>query len=147
VKRYVLDTNLYIRADRDAEWAEEMGRFLSAFLPSIYLHAVVAQEMLAGALDARREKRIQESLIAPFERRRRLVTPRFGAWKRAGVVMGRLVQRGLMSPGGFAPPFVNDCLLAASCREDGLVLVTGNVDDFALIRHVEPIQVTEPWPS
>lgn len=146
MRRYVLDTNLYIRADRDGRWAEELDRFTAAFLPSISLHAVVAQEMLAGAVDRRRERLIQESLIEPFEKRGRVITPRFGTWKRAGVIMGRLAQRRLMSPGGFGRSFVNDCLLAASCREEGLVLITNNVNDFAIIRRVEAIEVAEPWP-
>lgn len=145
--RYVLDTNLYIRADRDREWAEQLDRFVSAHLPSISLHAVVAQEMLAGAIDARRERQVQQSLIEPFEKRRRVVVPGFGTWKRAGVVMGRLVQRRLMSRGGFARSFVNDCLLAASCREEGFVLITNNVEDFALIRRVDAVEVVEPWPA
>jgi predicted nucleic acid-binding protein len=42
---------------------------------------------------------------------------------------------------------VNDCLLAASCREEGLVLITNNVNDFAIIRRVEAIEVAEPWPA
>lgn len=39
MRRYVLDTNLYIRADRDERWADELDRFTSAFLPLIALHA------------------------------------------------------------------------------------------------------------
>jgi predicted nucleic acid-binding protein len=147
VRRYVLDTNIYIRADRDERWAEELDRFTSAVLPFISLHAVVAQEMLAGALDRPRERLIQDSLIAPFEKRRRLVVPGFGTWKRAGVILARLVQRKLVSPGGFGRSFVNDCLLAASCREEGLVLITSNVADFALIRRVEAVEVVQPWPE
>lgn len=146
MKRYVLDTNLYIRADRDPAWAEELERFVSSRLPLISLHAVVAQEMLAGAIDRRRERLVQESLIDPFEKRRRVVTPDFATWKRAGVVLARLVQRRLISPGGFSRSFVNDCLLAASCREHGLVLITENRDDFAWIRRVEPVDVVGPWP-
>ncbi|CAN5737533.1 hypothetical protein BH23GEM7_BH23GEM7_39360 [soil metagenome] len=147
MKRYVLDTNLYIRADRDQSFAEELDRFVSAFLPSVSLQAVVAQEMLAGAIDARRQKLILESLIEPFEKRRRVVVPRFGTWKRAGAIMARLVQRKLMSPGGFGRSFVNDCLIAASCREEGLTLITSNGEDFSLIRRVEVLEVVEPWPA
>ena len=146
MKRYVLDTNLYIRADRDEDWAEEMTRFVAAFLPSLYLHGVVAQEILAGAIDAKREKLIQDSLITPFARRRRLVTPTFGAWKRAGSIMAHLIQRKVMRPGAFGRSFANDCLLAASCRMQGMALITNNLNDFALIRRVEDLEVLEPWP-
>ena len=47
--RYVLDTNVYVAADRDVGWAEELARFSSAYLPFIHFHAVVAQE--ADALE------------------------------------------------------------------------------------------------
>jgi len=147
VRRYVLDTNLYIRADRDAGWAEELERFTASMLPMISLHAVVAQELRAGAADRRRERLIQDSLIRPFEKRGRVVVPGFGTWKRAGIILARLVQRRLMSPGGFARSFVNDCVLAASCREQGLVLITANLNDFALIRRVEAVEVIAPWPE
>ena len=45
--KYVLDTQLLIRAFRYSEEAERMEEFLSA--SSVYLSSVVAQELLAGA--------------------------------------------------------------------------------------------------
>lgn len=144
--RYVLDTNLYITADRDASWASEMNQFLSSHLPSIYLHGVVVQEMLAGAIDARREKLVWESLIAPFEQRGRTIVPDFRAWARAGQIISKLIQQKRVSPGGFKRSFLNDCVLAASCRAEGLTLVTLNRADFELIGRVEPISVVQPWP-
>ena len=145
--RYVLDTNLYIRADRDAAWAEGMTQFVSAFLPFIHLHAVVAQEVIAGAIDSRREKLIQDEIVGPFERRGRIVAPTFAAWKQAGLVIAHLVQKKLITPGGFGRSFVNDCVLAASCRDDGMVLITSNVADFSLIKKVLDVQVVHPWPT
>ena len=147
MKQYVLDSNLYIEADRDESAAEEMDRFLMRFLPSVHLHGVVAQELLAGAIDERREKLVHDSLIEPFERRGRVVAPSFGAWKRAGGIISRLVQQKRLSPGGFNRSFMNDCVLAASCRESGLTLVTRNVKDFNLIRKVESVEVVGPWPA
>jgi len=147
VPRYVLDTNLYITADRDADWGEEMSRFLSSHLPSIYLHGVVAQELLAGALDLRREKLVRDNLIAPFERRGRTIVPSFSTWARAGQIASKLVQRKLLSPGGFKRSFMNDCVLAASCRAEGITLITLNRADFELIGRVEPIDVVLPWPD
>ena len=147
MKRYVLDSNVYVEADRSVSAAEELDRFLMRFLPSVHLHAVVAQELLAGALDARREKLIHDSLIEPFERRGRVVAPSFGAWTRAGRIISRLVHQKRLSPGGFSRSFTNDCVLAASCRESGLTLVTRNAQDFALIQRVEPVDVVGPWPE
>lgn len=56
-------------------------------------------------------------------------------------------QRKLMNPGGFKRSFFNDCVLAASCRECGLTLITQNRNDFDLIRKVHPFDYTEPWPA
>lgn len=145
--RFVIDTNLYVEADRDLARAEELERFSTAYLPFIHFHAVVAQELLAGAIDRRREKLIEESLIQPFERRGRVLTPSFAAWKAAGRILSQLVQRKLMSPGGFKRSFLNDCVLTASCREVGAILVTLNRDDFALIAKVMRFEFTEPWPE
>ncbi|MBW3572289.1 MAG: PIN domain-containing protein [Gemmatimonadetes bacterium] len=145
--RYVLDTNVFINADRDARWADELDRFSTEHLPHIHLSAVVVQEMLAGAVSPDRERAVRENYVEPFERRGRLITPTYNAWKRAGQIMSRLVNRKLMSPGAFARSFVNDCLLAASCRERGATLITLNVRDFELIRKIEPITVVPPWPE
>ena len=145
--RYALDTNLYIAAARNKDWAKRLERFSSAYLPSIHLHAVVAQELLAGAIDKRRERLVEESLVSPFERRGRIVTPSFSAWKSAGLILSRLVQRGSMSPGGFKRSFLNDCVLAASCREEGITIITTNRDDFGLIREVHAFDYVEPWPG
>lgn len=144
---YVLDTNLYIAADRDIQRADELMRFTSACLPAIFLHGVVVQEVLAGAISLRREKLVHRSLIEPFERRRRIVTPGYAAWKQAGHVMGQLVQRKLMSAGGFKRSFPNDCLLAASCRDEGLTLITDNIAEFKLIRRVMDFRFEPPWPD
>lgn len=145
--RYTLDTNLYIAAERGRNWAQELERFLTAYLPWIHLHAVVAQEMLAGVPDRRREKLVEESLITPFQRRGRVITPSFSAWKKGGLIIAELVRKRLISPGGFKRSFLNDCILAASCREEGVTLITNDLDDFDLIRKVLPFEVLRPWPG
>jgi predicted nucleic acid-binding protein len=147
VTRYVIDTKLYIAADRDRAKAEELIAFYSAFLPSTYLHAAVVQELLLGAIDARRGRQIQEAYIAPFERRGRIVTPTYQTWKRSGELIGALMQRRLVTPGTFARSLVNDAVLAASCREFGLTLVTANVRDFSRLRQVERFEFVSPWPG
>lgn len=145
--RYVLDTNIYVAADRDAGWAEEVEQFSAAYLPFLHFHAVVAQEILAGTIDRRREKLAEESLVLPFERRGRIIAPSFAAWKSAGRILSRLVRRKLVSPGGFRRSFLNDCVLAASCREVGATLITLNRGDFDLIRRVHTFEFIEPWPA
>jgi predicted nucleic acid-binding protein len=52
VSKYIIDTQLVIRAIRHHDEAEKMDDFLSAFSSSVYLSSVVVQELLAGARDA-----------------------------------------------------------------------------------------------
>ena len=144
--RYVLDTQLYIAAARDRGKADGLVKFTSAFLPRIFLHAVVVQELLAGAVSDDWRREIERGLVAPFEKRRRVVVPEYRAWKRSGEIVAELVARKQMSPGGMRRSFLNDVLLAASCRASGLVLITRNVRDFDLIATVESVRFVEPWP-
>jgi predicted nucleic acid-binding protein len=147
VRKYVLDTNLYIAANRSEAGAEELIQFYSAFLRFTYLHAAVVQELLAGAVGAKRSRQIHEAYVAPFEARGRLITPSYRTWKRSGEVMAALVQKKFISPGGFARSFLNDVLIAVSCRESGLTLVTKNAADFRLIQRVERFEVATSWPT
>lgn len=144
--KYVLDTNIFVQADRDRAWAEELVTFYAAFLPVTFLHAVVVQELLLGAVDARRGRELYEGYVEPFEARQRVVTPSYRTWRRSGEVAATLVQRRRLSPGGFGRSFLNDVLLAVSCREAGVVLITSNLADFARIRTVEPFRFASPWP-
>jgi predicted nucleic acid-binding protein len=146
VTKYVLDTNIFIHADRDRAWAEQLIVFYATFLPVTFLHAIVVQELLLAAVDPRRGRDLYEAYVAPFETRQRIVTPSYTSWRRSGQVVAALVQRRRISPGGFSRSFLNDVLLAVSCREAGLVLITTNAVDFARIRVVEPVRFTQPWP-
>lgn len=147
MRRYVLDTNLFIEAARDRQKAEELSAFSSAFLPQLHLHAVVVQDLLAGATSPEWRREIERGVVAPYERRGRVVTPSYRAWKRSGEIIAELVEERKLSPGGIRRSFANDALLAASCREEGFVLITGNARDFELIAGVEPVRFVEPWPK
>lgn len=145
--KYALDTNLYIAAIRDKASGAALENFSSEHLPAIHLHAVVVQELLAGAIDVQKERSLHTNLISPFERRRRIITPSYRAWRRAGEIIARLIQRKLVKPGDFPRSFQNDCLIAASCREAGITLVTNNLRDYELIGQIEPVEVVPPWPA
>lgn len=97
-------------------------------------------------MDARRGRALYDGYVAPFETRRRIVTPSCASWRQSGDVVAALVQRRRLSPGGFGRSFLNDVLLAVSCREAGVVLVTTNVGDFSRIRTVAPFRFVAPWP-
>lgn len=145
--KYVVDTNLYIRATRHDEWSQALETFFLAFTPEIYLHSVVALELLAGATSPDLERRTEERFIRPFERRDRVLTPSHGAWKRAAAALSQMVRDRKVSPEGIKKSLVNDCLIAASARDHGFVLVTDNVKDFALVRDILPIEFVPPWPN
>lgn len=144
--KYVLDTNIFVQADRNETGGEELAAFYASFLPVTFLHAVVVQELLLGAVDARRGRDLYEGYVAPFERRQRVLTPSYANWRRSGQVVAALVQRRRLSPGGVPRSFLNDVLLAVSCREAGVVLITTNLADFSRIGAVEPFRFVAPWP-
>ncbi len=144
--RFILDSNLYIEAARDSDKADDLDAFVQTSAPFLFLHAVVAQELLAGAISERSRQLARRWIIEPFERRNRLVVPDFGTWKRSGELVSELIAKKLLSPGRVPPSFRNDALLAASCRRTGLALVTRNLKDFELIARIEPFRYSEPWP-
>ena len=145
--KYVLDTSILVAAFRNPAAAEQLAAFYLAFLPATYLHAIVVQELLVGAVSALRSRDLYQGYVEPFEKRERVLTPSYAAWRRSGEVMAALVQRRRLSAGGFSRSFVNDVLLAVSCREAGAVLITTNTTDFARIRTVEAFRFVEPWPK
>ena len=147
MRPYVLDTNVYIRAIRSETGARALETFSSAFAPALHLHAVVAMELLAGATTAPLRRRTDAAFIRPFERRGRVITPGLRAWKRAGEIVAALIEARKLSREGVSRSFVNDCLLAASAREHGFVLVSENTRDFQLIATVAPFEFVAPWPE
>jgi predicted nucleic acid-binding protein len=146
-RRYVLDTNLFIRGFRGAPFNAELQRFHLLFAPFEYLSAIVAQELLAGARTSADRLKLQRHVLGVYARRRRIVTPSANAWERSGTVLAELVRREGLALHQVSKAFGNDILLALSCREEGLVLVTDNTRDFARIVRVTSFEFTAPWPS
>jgi predicted nucleic acid-binding protein len=146
MRPHVLDTNVYIRATRSSEASRALEAFSTAFAPALHLHSVVAMELLAGATTPALRRRTEASFILPFERRRRVMTPSHASWKQAGEIVAKLIASRRLSPEGVNRSFVNDCVLAASAREHGFVLITENRRDFERIASVAPFDHVEPWP-
>jgi len=146
-RKYVLDTNLYIRATRSAAARVELQLFHTAFAPFEYLSAVVVKELLAGARGADAARQLQQLIFDPFERRGRLVTPSYAAWKQAGDLLSSLVATEGIELRRTNRGFENDVLLAMSCREAGVTLVTENRRDFERIARLVPFDFVDPWPS
>jgi len=142
-RRYIVDTNLYIDAMRSDEGNAALVAFHAAYAPFEHLSAVVVQELRAG-VRGREAARLETAIVAPFERRGRLVTPSYAAWKESGRVLAELVAPTAWS--SVSRSFVNDVLLAMSCRESGMVLVTNNLRDCMRIAAVRPFDFEAPWP-
>lgn len=146
--KYVIDTNLYVEAITTDEGNEALASFQRRFAPFLFQHSTVAQEILAGARNEAGYRAFHADWVAPFEDLGRIITPGHAAWMRAALIMTRLVEHRHMSAGGFSRSFLNDCLIAASAREHGFVLVTRNATDFERIQRVEPsLEYARPWPE
>lgn len=146
-RKYVIDANLFIQAFRDLEAEEALNRFLGAFTPFVYLSSVVAQELRAGARTAAERRRLEGSLLDVFGRNQRIITPSGDAWDRSGDVLADLAGRDGLEVGRVSKAFGNDILLALSCREQGMLLITENQRDFARIRRVTQFEYAAPWPA
>ena len=146
MRKFALDTNLYVRAFRNSEAALEVQRFYAAFVSRTYLSSVVLHELLVGATDAKKARSVDREVAHPFLRRRRLITPPHSAWVAAGEAIAQLAATDGLDRRSLPRSFVNDVLLAASCRDAGVTLVTDNVRDFERIRRVLDFDFTPPWP-
>lgn len=146
--KYVVDTNLYVEAITTDDGNAALAAFQRRCAPFLFQHSTIAQEILAGARGEADYREYHQDWVAPFEDLRRVITPSHTTWTRAALIVARLVERGHLSPGGFSRSFLNDCLIAASARDHGFVLVTRNTGDFALISKVERgIRYEAPWPE
>jgi predicted nucleic acid-binding protein len=143
VRRYAIDTHLYIDAVRTSAGKDALNAFIVAQTPFLHLCSVVAHELLAGAR-GKAAARVDAGLLAPLERRGRVFAPNYTAWKESGAVLADLV--GPSAWRSVKRSFVNDVLLAMACREAGVVLVTANTADFARIASVRAFEFVAPWP-
>ena len=125
--KFALDSNLYIDAFRDDSEAERLLAFHERYASFEYLSAVVRLELRAGARSATDANRLERHVVAPFERRGRVFSPGLAAWKAAGAALAALGP-------STSRAFYNDVLIAASCREHGVALVTRNTRDYERIQ-------------
>ena len=143
---YAIDTNLYIHAVRDPQARLALTQFLLRVGPRIRLHAVVAMELRAGARTAAQHAELA-ALVAPYVQRGRVVVPTLQAYEQAGRVLAELAAKERFDARVAPPSFASDVLLATSCREAGVTLVTANHGDFARIkRHLRGFRAAPPWP-
>ncbi len=132
----IVDTNVYLDVDRDAELAARVASFLAGQADVVGLSSVVVAELLIGVGTVTERRRLLAATVdvVPPEH---VLTPTGADWVLAGDALNRL--------GGDAATkgrsFWNDLLIAASCARVGATLVTRNTDDFDRIRRVVPVAV------
>jgi predicted nucleic acid-binding protein len=144
---YLVDSNVYIHAFRDAAFGHRLRAFHQQHLARIVLSAVVAHELAVGALTPSREQALLKNLVEPFRARRRLHVPARQTWELAARADRRLRRSAALTSRLRLRSFGNDLLIAASARELGAVVLTENARDFAVISGVLDITYVEPWPD
>jgi len=145
--KYVLDANLYIRAFRSEADARELEAFYAAFIPVTYLSSIVVHELLVGATTPAKVRDIRDNIVRPLQRTRRLITPSHAAWDMSGEAIARMVRSTHRELRTLPKSLIHDYLLAASCREAGVTLITENLADFEEIRRYVTFEFRAPWPS
>jgi predicted nucleic acid-binding protein len=143
----LLDSSVYIRAFREPAFGEEFRAFHRGALPGLVLSAVVASEVLIGALTPDRERAFRRGILEPFQARRRLHVPTWSTWDRATSVDRRMRRKAAFHGRLERRSFFQDILIACSARDLGATVVTLNVRDFQAIAEVLDIAVAEPWPE
>jgi predicted nucleic acid-binding protein len=139
---YALDANVYIRALRNRDRLTQLKRFLLRAGLRVRVNAVVALELQAGARTRPQERAVND-LLTSYVERERVIVPSFEAYAQGGRVLSALaVREGIdVSRAG---SLVNDVMIATSCREAGVKLVTENVEHFAAVqRHLRGFRFAE----
>lgn len=144
--KYTLDTNIFVDGFRNEDAQAEVLTFLKQALPFTYLSAVVMQELAAGARTDEAAGDVQRGVFEPFERRRRVFAPSAGAFVQSGRVLAAVAAREGWQLVDDNPSLLNDSLIAVSCREQGITLITKDGDFKRLAPFVKGFQYAAPWP-
>lgn len=145
--KYALDTNIFIDGFRNEEAQADVFAFLNRALPFTYLSAVVMQELAAGARSTQAARDVQRGVFEPFDRRRRVFAPSNAAFAQSGRVFAALAAREGWPPLDDNPSLLNDALIAVSCREQGITLITKDGDFKRLSPLVRGFHYAAPWPA
>ena len=138
--KFALDTNVLIDALNLPHRREALLGFLRWALPTTHLSSVVVLEVTAGAASRRQQALLDQQIVGPFLQRGRVFAPSITAWLQAG----RALARGHRIATAAA---LNDLLLATSCREAGLTLVTSDAGLGRLTKLIPGLSVAQPFPK
>jgi predicted nucleic acid-binding protein len=143
---FALDTSVYIRALRDASALAELKRFRKRTGLRLVIAGVVAMELGAGAVSDQHEAAVSD-LLEPYAARGLVIPVSYASCTQAGRVLAALARQERIDLARAPRSLTNDVLIAASCREAGVVLVTDNSRDFTAIqRHLRGFRFVPPWP-
>ena len=130
--------------DRSAE--DAFRSFLIRFSHLTYLNSVVILELRAGAPTAQQARLLERKVIRRFTRMNRVFTPSADAFSTAGRLLASLATREGWTVDA-EPSLMHDALLAASCRESGVTLITCD-RDFARFKNLlRGLRFAAPWPQ
>jgi len=144
--KFAFDTNLYIRSIREAEFGVRLRDFYARHSPRMHLCSVVVHELLIGANSPERIRDIHDTIVDPAEKKNRIITPTHSAWDRSAQALSALAVKHRMELGKISRSLVNDALIAASCAEAGVTLLTDNLHDFKRLSERIPVRFAQPWP-
>ena len=145
--KYALDTNIFIDAFRDRAAEAALLAFLERALPVTFMSAVVMQELAAGARTREQVRELARSVFKPFERRGQVFAPATAAFVSSGRLLAAVAEREGWEAIDENPSLLNDALLASSCRERGITLITNDGDFDRLLPFLGKWRHVRPWPS
>jgi predicted nucleic acid-binding protein len=110
------------------------------------LSAVVILELRAGARTPAQAKLLEREVVQRFTRANRVFTPSADAFSAAGKLLASLATREGWTADAH-PSLVHDALLAASCRESGVTLITRDRDFGRFKNLLRGWRFVTPWPE
>lgn len=144
--KFTCDANVLVDVLRSPAAEEAFGVFLSRFSHVTYLSAIVMLELRAGARSAAQARLLDKEIFQRFDRAKRVITLSAAAFTTAGALLASLATREGWTAAAH-PSLVHDALLAASCRESGVVLITRDRDFARLKTVLRGWRFVAPWPG
>lgn len=144
--KFTCDTNVLVDVLRNSSDEQAFSVFLSRFSHLTYLNAVVILELRAGARTPGQAKVLEREVVQRFARADRVFTPSADAFSAAGRLLATLANREGWTADAH-PSLVHDALLAASCREAGVTLITRDRDFGRFKNLLRGWRFVAPWPE
>jgi predicted nucleic acid-binding protein len=88
----------------------------------------------------------ERGVFDPFERRRRVFAPSTAAFAKSGRILAAIAASEGWQLVDEKPSLFNDMLIAASCRERGITLITRGGGFKRLAPFVKGFRYASPWP-